>query len=581
MDREGFRNRLKQYKKAREENPGLKYYDFMERLAEFKAKEWNDDPDMILTHMLNDNSYNYRQMYEDNPNFEIKTGHFKDTYKTVYHPTFSNESIYSGDKSEYNPRGTIGGRWVYDKISERNEYRPSYSQIVNDDFDYATTSRYIENSSDFIDDYYKNIKERAKNIDNFSNYAVLNTYYPFISSVPYTGHSSLSVTGLVPNPQGDAVIGTIGIDKGGHNEDYNLITNNCSDATRCGLEHTFDKKINPFLFTTPGDVQDFALDELNAIHGKKGDQYFNPKTGTYQTRRISDAEKKANRGKSTVYIPINKEQRDKLIDFIHKGDKEQKFADGGIISTYDEGGEVTDEGGWTESYWSRKNREAAHKDLDPTMRFSPETLLFDNGATGEENEYWKAYLGLDNTVPKMNKNAYTEWDMQIEAEKKKNGELLSDFYGTTPNMDLSLQAVADTLYLGKLSREYDMYSKTYEDLPSKKEIDSLYKQSKQVMDNPGKWQQMYSDENIIKRTSDKDHGEINPLGMLAHYGMKWVPEENALYVHDTYDFPWYARWAGKIKERPKEMKIRSKIEFNPKKGSKLLRSAENYNNAYK
>ena len=340
MDREGFRNRLKQYKQAREENPGLKYYDFMERLAEFKAQEWGEDSDEILTHMLNDNTYNYKQMYKDNPNFEIKEGHFKDTYKTVYHPTFSNESIYSGNKSEYNPRGTIGGRWIYDKIQERNEYRPSYSQVVNDDFDYATTSRYIENSSDTIDDYYKDIKERAQNIGNLSNYATLTTYYPFISRVPYTGHSQLTVTGLVPNHQGDAIIGTIGIDKGGHNEDYNLITNNCSDATRCGLEHTFDKKINPFLFTTPGDVQDFALDELNAIPGKKGDQYFNPKTGTYQTRRISDVEKKANRGKSTVYIPINKEQRDKLIDFIHKGDKEQKFADGGIIPKYDEGGRV-------------------------------------------------------------------------------------------------------------------------------------------------------------------------------------------------------------------------------------------------
>ena len=28
MDREGFRNRLKQYKKAREENPGLKYWEW-------------------------------------------------------------------------------------------------------------------------------------------------------------------------------------------------------------------------------------------------------------------------------------------------------------------------------------------------------------------------------------------------------------------------------------------------------------------------------------------------------------------------------------------------------------------------
>ena len=103
-------------------------------------------------------------MYEDDPDFEIKTGHFKDTYKTVYHPTFSNESVYSGNKSEYNPRGTIGGRWVYDKIMDRSEYRPSYSQVMNDDFDYLTTSRYIENSRDVIDDYYKDIKERAKNV---------------------------------------------------------------------------------------------------------------------------------------------------------------------------------------------------------------------------------------------------------------------------------------------------------------------------------------------------------------------------------------------------------------------------------
>lgn len=245
------------------------------------------------------------------------------------------------------------------------------------------------------------------------------------------------------------------------------------------------------------------------------------------------------------------------------------------------GGEVPDEGGYTESYWSRKNREAVHKSLDPTMRFSPETLLFGNNATGEEDQYWRAYLGLENSVPTMNKNAYTEWDKKVEAEKAKNKENLSDFYGTTPNMDLSLQAVADTLSLGKMSREYDKYSKEYRDLPSKRSIDALYQQAKRVMDNPGKWQQMYSDDHIIKSTPFEDDGEVNPLGMLAHYGMKWVPEENSLYVHDTYDFPWLARLAGKIKERPNEMKIRSKISFNPKKGSRLLRSAKNYNDTYK
>jgi hypothetical protein len=98
----------------------------MERLAEFKAKEWGDNPDMVLQHMLNDNTYNYRQMYEDNPNYNIEEGHFTDKYKTVYHPTFSNESMYSGKKSEFNPRGTIGGRWSSHNGVE-SKYWPSYS----------------------------------------------------------------------------------------------------------------------------------------------------------------------------------------------------------------------------------------------------------------------------------------------------------------------------------------------------------------------------------------------------------------------------------------------------------------------
>lgn len=69
-----------------------------------------------------------------------------------------------------------------------------------------------------------------------------------------------------------------------------------------------------------------------------------------------------------------------------------------------------------------------------------------------------------------------------------------------------------------------------------------------------------------------ENNEYDPLGMLGRYGMKWVPEDNALYVHDTYDFPWYAKIAGKLKDRPREMKIRSKIKFDPKKGAKLFRN---------
>lgn len=113
MDRQAFKQRMQNLKSYRENNPGKGYIEFMEDLAKFKAKEWGENEDIILTEMLNDNTYNYKQMYEDNPNYNIQKGHFEDTYKTVYHPTFSKESMYSGKKSQYNPEGITGGWWDY------------------------------------------------------------------------------------------------------------------------------------------------------------------------------------------------------------------------------------------------------------------------------------------------------------------------------------------------------------------------------------------------------------------------------------------------------------------------------------
>lgn len=121
MDKQAFKQRMQNLKSYRGNNPGKGYIQFMEELAEAKSKEWKEDEDMTLLQMLNDNTYNYKQMYEDNPDYNIQEGHFKDTYKTVYHPTFSNESMYSGQKSQYNPEGIIGGWWDYDnKIFHAN-----------------------------------------------------------------------------------------------------------------------------------------------------------------------------------------------------------------------------------------------------------------------------------------------------------------------------------------------------------------------------------------------------------------------------------------------------------------------------
>ena len=80
---------------------------------------------------------------------------------------------------------------------------------------------------------------------------ILRTYYPFHKGrYSLTGHSELST------PGGNR------ISTNGDDADYNFILNNCSDATRKALEQAYHKAINPFLFTTPGDVKDFAEQKL-------------------------------------------------------------------------------------------------------------------------------------------------------------------------------------------------------------------------------------------------------------------------------------------------------------------------------
>ena len=526
MDREGFRNRLKQYKQAREENPGLKYWEF-----------------------IRDNT-------DENGNI----------VSTKESPIYTEEYAKEQEQKRYAQK-------VVDEIKSKQR---TFDQ-ERTDTDRAGAIPYLSEKSITLTNAGKDtgVTLSTNVLDSIAKYAK-NAELSLFSALGLAGQESTFGKGY--NVEAKEILPSILVSNWNYGNPYGRADR--SENPYLGLWNAANKKVNGYQGYYDSN-QDFIYDQ-KFIDVLKGGLPYADKQAKRLRTDIPVLEHAFRKYKSGQYNP-NDPNHTRMVEergkALMKSPEIQKWLK--TKQGYAEGGEVTDEGGWTESYWSRKNREAAHNALDPTMRFSPETLLVNNAATGEEDQYWRAYLGLTNNVPAMNKNAHTEWDAQIEAEKKKNGEPLSDFYGTTPNMDLSLQAVADTLSLGKISREYDKYSKTYNDLPSKKTIDALYNQAKIVMDNPGEWQQMYSDKYIIKNTTAEDDGETNPLGMLAHYGMKWVPEQNALYVHDTYDFPWYARWAGKIKERPKEMKIRSKIGFNPKKGSKLLHSAENYNNAYK
>lgn len=90
------------------------YYDIMERVAEENWQKWGyNNSDEALLNTLNNNTYNYREYYNKYPQSRANAStHWTDEFKTVYHPTFSDESIYSGKKSQYNPKGKIGGHWI-------------------------------------------------------------------------------------------------------------------------------------------------------------------------------------------------------------------------------------------------------------------------------------------------------------------------------------------------------------------------------------------------------------------------------------------------------------------------------------
>lgn len=101
------------------------YYSIMERVAEENNPLWNKERvkeghrpltiDEEYLRLLNDNTYDYKGYYSKYPQSKANADtHWTDEFKTVWHPTFSNESVYSGRKSQYNPLGLTGGWWTGD-----------------------------------------------------------------------------------------------------------------------------------------------------------------------------------------------------------------------------------------------------------------------------------------------------------------------------------------------------------------------------------------------------------------------------------------------------------------------------------
>ena len=110
------------------------YLNTMEKVAEENYKNWGyNNSDEALVHALNDNTYDYRGYYNKYPQSRANADtHWTDEFKTVYHPTFSNESIYSSKKSQYNPYGLPGGFWVGE--DENASFIPMAWQAINNQY---------------------------------------------------------------------------------------------------------------------------------------------------------------------------------------------------------------------------------------------------------------------------------------------------------------------------------------------------------------------------------------------------------------------------------------------------------------
>lgn len=131
------------------------FYSWMDKIADKKAQDWTKvpmkplDPTLVEMQMLNDPQYNYETFYNLEPFMAERMlqadpyAHFSDIGKTMYHPTFSDESAFSGYINDFNPLGITGGHWN----ETFTEYTPSRSQLANY-WNYNVTRDYLDNAED-------------------------------------------------------------------------------------------------------------------------------------------------------------------------------------------------------------------------------------------------------------------------------------------------------------------------------------------------------------------------------------------------------------------------------------------------
>ena len=101
MNIEQFTQNIQQFKKAREKNPQLNYWEWKNAINKYKGLDIDNDPTYDYASFYYESPSRAYSMLSENPN-----AHFTDKFKTPIHPTFSDESIYSNSN-------TPGGSWSY------------------------------------------------------------------------------------------------------------------------------------------------------------------------------------------------------------------------------------------------------------------------------------------------------------------------------------------------------------------------------------------------------------------------------------------------------------------------------------
>lgn len=141
-------NKKKLIRKIRRRNKGKRILQSFDKGKDDKSyQDWKQKASKYKRIDIdNDNTYDYEDWYNSDPDNAYSflnndpEAHFDDIYKTVYHPTFSDLSIYSGKiDPRFNPEGLEGGHW----INDHKYISPKQSPVSMDE-----RIRYLEEAED-------------------------------------------------------------------------------------------------------------------------------------------------------------------------------------------------------------------------------------------------------------------------------------------------------------------------------------------------------------------------------------------------------------------------------------------------